>query len=791
MKKELNLIGYIIIYIVFAFCNFLCAQDYIIDCSRDNVSPPPQHFSIDEQSKFTIGFSDEIPLSCVTWSYCESYDALGNCTRYNNISISPGLIPIEFNENADILELTVQPTGINYDVKFKVRINTSDEIGCGEEYDCNREVEFNFILRHPIDLVFVLDRSGSMECTDCELTDWPGCADTEKPNRRWDRLIDAVEEFVSISNWSDNMIIDNRDSLGVVYFSGSSVAAASGASGLSRWENVSIFRDRIKENMSSPPRENDPPTELARDGTGIGIGLVKAVIDLFNREHYDDKRQIIILFTDGEENRNTIEIGSERRVNDLDGRAINLDDEVRDDIELFTLAANSVPPSGSDILSGLASDDSHTPGNNKPWYNGPHDYSPDVGLSNFHKGLSINIFNDIFNAYGSPELIYTEEQLINTSNRFSVFSNDGVSRLVFKAHFEKPLADKLSYTLKKDGNIIYDSLIISNIGKYYASFSVEIQKLARDNITSLGTWTLEVNNIDTIIGINEHKLCFSAIADDHNIDLNVNFGDNLRVNDKIKPVLGLKYKNNPVTNATVKMFVIKPGDDIGDILARAENISLDTSLEAGGFASQKLLHLQKNNPSALDAYLNLQRDSVMLDHQENGLYTGESAVMDVVGTYKVIFYIHADIPETGRLERMKEQSVYVRFGEINRHLNLKDQKVIIIPATPTSPAKAVITIKPAYKISDKIRFIGPGYNYAFSVEGTGVLTDNVTDNGDGSYTLKLTLNEGENPDIKLTMLSEEIYTGKLNKFDKRICPQWIRITLVLVLIIVMSLLFGT
>ena len=70
----------------------------------------------------------------------------------------------------------------------------------------------------------------------------------------------------------------------------------------------------------------------------------------------------------------------------------------------------------------------------------------------------------------------------------------------------------------------------------------------------------------------------------------------MRVGDVVKPVVKLSENGTSVSNATVKAIILKPGADIGDLLARAQTNALPTPLkeERGTCGDQKYAYLQAN-----------------------------------------------------------------------------------------------------------------------------------------------------------------------------------------------------
>jgi hypothetical protein len=224
-----------------------------------------------------------------------------------------------------------------------------------------------------------------------------------------------------------------------------------------------------------------------------------------------------------------------------------------------------------------------------------------------------------------------------------------------------------------------------------------------------------------------------------------------RVSQDFHPQMDLSQLGTPIDGATVSAFVLKPGDDLGDLLANyGASIDPSSAIDAGTAGYQKYLHLLENDPAFLQKLLPSEQQ-LTLNHQGNGRYSASYNPGDISGVYQILYNVSYDSPDTGKIERLAAQSVYVRFGEL-------DTPGSTI-ATSISGTTTTITMKP---ISNVGKLIGPGQQNAFAFTGSSLTVANVTDHQDGRYTFVL---EGApNQDVDITLLGETIYNGPLDKF---------------------------
>lgn len=695
---------------------------------------------------FNIGIDND-PETGITWAYCTDISNCENGLSFSNfvagtaVSIGGGLSITWPVATPRILQVHGGGALTPGEYYIRIRLRRTDGTFKFKSYQ--------FIIRKPFNLVFVLDRSGSMECPPGD-NDWPDCS-TGSPER-WDILKSGMTTFMTKLGDVENFLLDN-DRIGVVYFAGS----LENPGALSGFQEVKTFRDNINSNMSSSPVQKPAPDELGRDGTSIGRGLLEAINNRFSGVSSANRRKVIVLFTDGDQNWSPLIVqagGTNWQIQDAGGNPLLTLNNV--DIERFAVGIGN-EPGLTNLMTGIVTQS----GNHVNTMTGT-----ETILQQFLDGI---VLNKLLSAF-SPEFVRFEEHPLQSEQKTTITCNQNVGRLFFEAHFDSPIARSFDYKIEKDGEDYTHWAQTREVTGYSTLFIINFMKNAE--ITSDGEWTFTVkNSVSDLVNPDvlqpaiirtsskRNKIRLSVTADDHSTDFSTSFGEKrLKVGDKLTPKVELSYRGEPVENAIVTATIIKPGGDIGDMLARAEGPEvLNPDPDAGGCAAQRYNYLQQNNPEALDSLNQLQQNVLQLNHTGNGIYTGAYNNLNVSGIYKVIISIKADIPEIGPIERMKEETVNIRFGHVNPGLGKnelsKDGNV------------AVLGLKPAYRVGNNVRYVGPGLGYAYSVESNGAGKLNVNDKCDGSYDLVLTLTE-DNPRIKIHLLEEEIYRGKVSNFDK-------------------------
>ena len=636
----------------------------------------------------------------------------------------------------------------------------------------DRVKNFRFIVRQAADIVFVLDRSGSMECDDSEdaAGGWPACISGGDPGRRWDVLKESINHFVGKLDVHHTLAADR---LSVVYFSGSIIGSFAGnlVNDAAPFNTVANFRDpttgvppnilyHIHNEMSNAPVENiaNPTNKLATDGTSFGLGLVKAfgagaVTGRYGGASNPARRQLIFLFTDGEQNTGNwvreagVGVGKVIQVSSSDmTQVLDLNGAAAGPVEIYTAGitqGNAVSGLLSNIADGGLGDN---------YFNVMPGATAEFGAD-----MSTQAFSLIFNQF-SPQIVRVEKGKLNPNSSVTAnFDfNKRVNRVIFDLSIDSPYGRRANYSIKKDG-VDVTKMAVINEGNYLSTFVFNLYE--HPEMSSDGTWTFTVNSPGNVF--NNTAVAIYATADDEHVEFSGVLEDGkIHVGEKIKPRVTFSALGNPVTDAKVKATIVKPGDDIGDLLAKAPTPQFPPKTnEVGSCADQKLSALESSNSPLLDQWKNLQRTTIDLKHTGNGVYEGIYDNVDLTGNYKIIYTAVSESAELGHIERYKEQTIHVRFAPIDLSNSVRSVK-------SSRDGKNYFTLgfQPVFKApGGKTRFLGPGYGNAISVEGATFTRTN--DNCDGSYTIFFNSNSAD-PNVKLWVSDEVVYQGPVSGFDK-------------------------
>lgn len=736
--KSLAINNMILVNIIYLSISFNVNGQGVIEPNSGNQGTHYKHFNTNSPNLYKISVPEGATFS-PTWSWMY-YDNSRN--EWQEVSTTEVLVNgIKVKRNVNTVEVKNTASSLPHTDTLKLMIDkdTSSIIP---------SKEFVFFFRHPLQLVFVLDRSGSMECPAIEnsVSEWPECISSTFPlNCKWDDLKNAISNFIAKID-PENFLID-QDRFSADFFSGTVYSDAT-LPMLNGFRTLSEFNAEIQSvyNVVSSPH-------LGRNGTSIGAGMASAIGKL----SAVNGRELILLITDGEQNTEPM---------------IQINGPNPGNWQINT-TSNNTPSSGTEIYA-IGFDIGHLNGTNNLIQlissNGGA-YYPDTDLA---PTLS-DAFNEIFHHYSPNVIKSVNEDVLSEYNELNFKCNKYVSRIFFEAHHSNPVAGSFKYIIEKNGENVTDFAQKIHFTNKSALYIIDFQKLTE--ISSEGDWTFRHIRNDGFAPLEaNHKVKLVATADDHFIDFDAKVENRfLKVGDKVEMSIRLKAGKEIINNASAKVTIISSKDNIGNILATAENPVLSNNTELGGYANQKYLDLQINNPSALKGFIDKKQQDIELIKQKDGTFTGLSDIIDVEGILKIIFHIQADINEVGRVERMKEQTVNVKYGTINHNLSVRDNRIQIIPTTLKLPSKGIITVRPAYKFNNKKYFIGPGYTNAISLTGENIKTSEVTDNGDGSYNVVFDLANELNPEIQLNLLGEEIYSGKLKKFDNWLWPKWLEL----------------
>jgi von Willebrand factor type A domain len=631
-----------------------------------------------------------------------------------------------------------------------------------------REKAYLLILRKPIEMIFVLDRSGSMECSESR-NDWEACTDAFSNDTggtsRWKALKDAMRCFVEkLVAGQDNLVLRQSDKFKAVLFSG-----VVRPNDVTNFQNIATFSSSLNGLMPTtrPPAPDKP---LARDGTSFGAAINKTM-NSPSEFSMANSRKILFVMTDGDQNTSPLVVSPYRSLDN----GFNMN--TRSDIQVFTLGvgAEVVLGDAPTILSGLVINSNNL--------NDGVAYTTNTTMPNpqLTSNFCDNAFNTIFQN-SSPQAINNEKKALGSNSVSTIFPvNKNVTFLAFEAFFEKPIADNYSFKIERNGIDLTSKAQISRQG-FFAALYLNIQNIQDTTIKSEGNWTFTAIPRPQSTIQNGSNVYLTATADEHTLKFKCNAGQKFfETCDLITPSVQLTEAGQAISNATVTATIYEPGKDIGDLLARypAPNIPpVSTSLDAGSCALQKYNALKISNPTLIQSYEKYQPTTINLTHVGNGLYTASGFKTKVTGVYKIIYKADATTTKLGVIQRTEEQTINVRFPSLSYDL------VRSKPASSFGDSfyRFTVKVQPSFKdCSGATKYVGPGWEHSFKVTGTGINSQRVTvEDGcdDGKYTISFST-RNRNPVTHISLVDEPVYDGYIRDFDKPYTPQKWEVKLIL------------
>ena len=608
-------------------------------------------------------------------------------------------------------------------------------------------------IRDSIKLVMVLDISGSMVL--------PVHSGT---GTRIDALKDAVNSFVpKLEEFQQDM----GDSLAMTYFSSTVIqpdppisdnfiVIDNTDSELSNWSGMKVYNDL------------EPRTPLQM--TAMGEGL----LDAKNKLTADDSpnlKRLVFLFTDGLQN-----FGN--KVKD-DGMSFTLTDDSlnnystnpKDSIHYFpvaTWAAGDEP----EILQEIADKS-----NGKVLF-----VTPNSGLTDWFNNQLVNMLDE-----GSPQIVLNKSLPNHTGESVIPFHlNSHINTLLIELNS----GEELKMQILKDGVDITSKARLSH-GNNFDILSFHFPIPGNGPIHSEGSWELKLD------GQSYHPCYLSVIADDHYLNYECSSKQRkYTVGDTIWLKTLLSYNNTPIsdTSNTVKAVILKPGDDLGDLLSNYNTPVLNDSLiDLNSGVAQKFNELMLNDSSFYNALLP-EKQIIELTNEGNGLFKGYYTSTELAGIYNIIFLMNGQIPAHGQFQRTKTISTVVVFGEV-----VPEEPVIVQDAPPAPSGSnnkyTVFKIRPVNKFG---KYMGPGFKSKINLKpGTKHVKENkaliieqssnqqtpclseISDNLDGSYYLYIAyLSEDKPWDFSITVRDEVLhdYSSSL--------PWWVYLVVFIILLLV-------
>ena len=572
--------------------------------------------------------------------------------------------------------------------------------------------DFTVVISQPTDIIFVLDVSGSM-AANANPTCTMGC------QTKIDALKQAVSLFfdqgVAMGSFGTN------DNVSVVYFETSVDNTDANLVAWNPASNITTLKGKVN-------------AKALGNTTNMNAGLASAISKLTT----PSRKEIVILFTDGIQNVSPL-VTSTGGANPTVHIGANDFSSATPGTKIYAIGLNA--PSGA--VYSMLGDIAHAT-NGTAYYNTDPGFTLDESF--------INSFIAILKG-SSPQLIdYRSDSSSNMNERVSV-QNFTVNKSAAKILLEYKSVNSNNYyasirVLKDSVDVTQYGTITSGNG--YRLFSMDLPKRNPSGDTTViraeGKWSL-------IIGSNAGAYKASALVDDHLLKYTCSVGDSVyTVGDPLQLKINLAYKGQPLKDAAqVTALVLKPGDDWGDLLAKASVQSKDTTTSGDITSPGEKKGLALLSDSALFSKLLPSKQVVTLTNNNNGTYTGSFAGTELSGPYRVVFLIKGSRADIGTYQRMETLSVMFNFGKI-------DEANSELSKTWTGD-----TLSLMFKPIDKYgKLLGPAYDSRIKVTPE---PGRVIDNLDGSYTyIFYNTPQASDPTISISINGEPLYNGKASNF---------------------------
>jgi chitodextrinase len=621
----------------------ICATDYT-DPTCVIILPP---------SLPGLDYNFQIPLGSGLGYLNES---IGNCL-FTIIQTTPcesgNMIPDDPGGNINMPAATrCKPLGANNYLEIEVNVNIISGVNAGQSDNQKYRLP---IYRDPVKVALVLDISGSMG--------WPIPGGTEI---RWNVLKDAVELFV------EKLEIEQQvgDEIALTYFTTYVIQPNSpiGSNFIEITPDETLpISDRsysiIKADME-PPR--DPLY-----ATAMGLGMLDGKSKLGNNDP-STVRKIALLFTDGLQNVNP-------KVNS-DGITFNTVPDKLNDCPCNELDSVYYYPIGlgsSTLVPAILAEIADANGGIALSITTGESTEPEI--HNFFQNQFTNMLEG-----GSPQIVGRKIGDLSSGDiQHSFKINNIVTRVFFELIHDEDANIEIS--IKKDG-IDLGTNLIETSGDFYKIINVEFPIITDTVIYGGGEWEV------TVSGESANQYYLTCFTNDHFLKYPSNLDASIyKTGDTIKFISYLKYAGEPLTseNDSVSVVLIKPGDDIGHLLATYATELTDTLIDYTDDAQNKLTTLLNNDESFYAALLP-EEQVINLENNGNGEFSGYFINTNVTGVYQALFLIKGEIPSIGNFERIKQLSAVMEFGQTV----VQTPEVVsdtAVPSTPTNLSATNIT----------------------------------------------------------------------------------------------------
>ncbi len=576
--------------------------------------------------------------------------------------------------------------------------------------------------RQPVDVMLVLDLSGSMLSNACPT----GC------DSKLQVLKDAVEIFVAV--W--RAVVESDDRIGVTYF----------RTNISKLDVGDGVLMPVVSNAAAIVTDVQSQITIPTNLTAMGGGLQSALNTLVD----NTRPRKIILFTDGMQNVNPIVQVSDLDIEAEPGRTdSNIDPEdpptrLNTDLEIKvnTIGVGATPPFVN-LLDDIAS---ATGGLSKLTT------APDDDLRRFYVEELIDVLRDF-----SPQLLaYRYGNLTTTTSTETFTVNNGARKIILKLSWKR--ADSLSFQVEKDGiDLTRFGQIID--GPFYRIFSMDLPAEVHGTpINAGGDWKMHISGKSGV------PYEAAAIVDEPLLEYDFSLGSNdYVVGDPLELNVRVTIGRRPVTDASrVVATLLKPRQGLGTLLSINPTPAEPPGfrLESAATAGQKKLQLLSLDESF---YSDLQPvgQTLVLQNNRDGSYSTTFSNTNMTGTYTVNFHIEGEHSDIGKYERTEILSTTVRFAKAE--FNVSDLRVSLLEKTADG-RRMLLHIRPKDRFGN---YLGPDYGHRIKVSLSDVSVDvDKSDLVNGGYTIPLFIPLTTDPVLTVTVMDETVFKDRLSKIHK-------------------------